>query len=123
MIRRLGFAQALATRWCKDLAAIQRQDLIDDGRGGLKPSSSAWPTVVDNVACRVDRHIAKPHATAADNRLTVEGGYDVSFSFGTDIRNKDRVQVHTLGERVFKIIGPRYASDEASRIMAAEEIV
>lgn len=102
---------------------IQRQDLIDDQRGGLKPAdiNNPWPAVQSSAPCRVDA-MRIPSAHATDYRLTVDGGFDVSFIAGTDIRNKDRVQVSTLGNRVFKIIGPRYASDEILRVMACEEI-
>lgn len=107
-----------------DLGDIQRQALVDDLRGGLKPSDAAipWPVVHGGQACRVDP-MRVPNAHAIDYRLTVDGGYDISFLAGADIRNKDRVRVTTLGNRVFKIIGPRYASDEILRVMAAEEFV
>lgn len=103
---------------------IQRQALVDDGRGGLKPTdpNTPWPVAHASQACRVDP-TRVPNVNAIDYRLTVDGGYDISFVAGADIRNKDRVKVSTLGNRVFKIVGPRYASDEILRVMAAEEIV
>lgn len=57
------------------------------------------------------------------NIVTTEGAYDIAFPADTDVRNKDRFKVHTLGERVFEIIGPRYATNEVSRIMAAREFI
>lgn len=124
-VRPVAFTRALMAQGYIELGAIERQVLDSDGRGGLKTHdpSTPWPIVADNVPARIAKTIIHPRTATLEERLTVDGAYDICFVAGTDIRNKDRYRCHTQNERVFKIIGPRYASDEISRIMAAEEIV
>lgn len=116
--------QATVLGFLTDKGSIQRQVLVDDGRGGLKPSNSnnPWPTIQSNVSCRADIARIRSSERFNDNRLTSEGEFDVSFLAGTDIRNADRVVITTLDNRVFNLLGPRYASDEILRVMAANEI-
>jgi head-tail adaptor len=103
-----------------DLCAIQRKTLADDGRGG---QTGSWANVTDNVRCRVAPFRLIAGEATKENRTVSIGPYSIEFAQGTDIRNGDRIKVHTLGERVFNILGARWGSLEILRIMAADEVV
>jgi hypothetical protein len=119
--------QASSLGLLSERCAIQRQVFVDDQAGGQTPADpdNPWPTVAgqESAPCRVDVTRIRPKERFSDNRLTSAGDFDVSFEAGTDIRNKDRIAVTTLAGRVFNMVGPRYATDEILRVMAADEIV
>lgn len=128
-IMRPAYAATLEARGFTDRCTVQRQNLVDDNRGGQTPNSPSdpWPTVVDGddepivLRCLVSTTRLRPTERVEDSRLTYEGSFDIGFELGTDIRIRDRVIVSTQSNRVFDIIGPRYAGDEVSKIMAAKE--
>jgi len=122
-VRNVTFARALAVKWLRDRGAILRQNLTTDGRGGRKPAGSdAWPVVANDVKMAVLYSQKTPMELVAGEQIVSEGAFNVMFKNGTDIKNTDRVRVATLDNRVFRMIGPRYASDEILRVMAAEEV-
>jgi hypothetical protein len=106
------------------LCDILSQDLqLDRGIQVPADPDQPWPVVDVDVPVRIDPSIRMPRNAQAGEAITSEGSYNAVFEAGTDIRNTDRIRVTTMGNRVFEMIGPRYASYEIGRIMACEEIV
>ena len=124
-IQRIAFRRTLRNKFYKDTGDIQRQILVDNQRGGKKPANpdDPWPAIKTNVKTNVEPVRITPRESGVDLRVTMEGKFDIEFPAETDIRNRDRYKCSTLNDRVFRIIGPRYAKDEISRVMAAEEVI
>jgi hypothetical protein len=102
---------------------VMRQETEEDrGIQVSVDSEDAWPVIDTDVPVNVYPSQV-PRYGQEGAAVIVEGGYDAAFDAGYDIRNKDRIRV-TSGPstgRVFRMIGPRFGTLEAARIMACEE--
>jgi hypothetical protein len=107
-----------------DRCEVLRQDLIEDrGIGVPRDPADTWPVTDEDVPVNVSPDNTGRTFGQQGAALTSEGRYNAKFKAGYDIRNTDKIRVTTLGGRVFRMIGPRYASNEIVRIMACEEEV
>lgn len=126
MIRRLGFAQALASRWRDKTSDVYRLKPIGIGVDERPKGREKFP---DDYAVHLEAepvgvfHDRRPNEQPQSTQVRTTGEWRLHFESGKDIDSKDVVKVTDMDNRVFNIVGPLSGSDEAARIFEATEIV